>query len=108
MEPIKQDGFDFGVRRKPRDLWISQPALDVQCANAVGMVLSSAFDADKTVPLAVSTIHETANRARLGTIRCADLLVAETFRQRLKLDSVLQGRAPMLTAGGSPLGTCRM
>ena len=65
----------------------------VQGANAVALGFESAVLTDKVIPHAISTIHEIAFGTPLRTEGRVDLLMAKTFRQRLKLCPVLQGAA---------------
>ena len=84
MEPPQQDGLYRTVRRVPHDLWIIQPAADVQCTNPVRIVPITTKQTDEPVPSAVLMIHEAALWTRLRSIGRVDLLMTKTFRQRLK------------------------
>jgi hypothetical protein len=54
------------------------------------MILMPAVQALKPIPATVSTIHETTTGTGLRTIGRIDLLMTETFRQRLEFDAILQ------------------
>ena len=89
MEPLLQQGFHFTIRRLSRDLTIIPPAQIVHGGHPVGMILMPAVQANEPVPVAVFPIHITTRWTGLRTLRRIDLLVTETFRQRLKFYTYL-------------------